>query len=135
MTNDELLHQFGQHVGIKNLRFDAQRSCQLNIDNQDIVIFNEINSENIMLNCIVGHIPPQQAETSALILLSTNMMFASVNGPYVTWEPQNQILLLSLPLQSTLLDITGIEEQISLMLKNVAHLRSSLTEKVPSITF
>ncbi|MCT4700500.1 CesT family type III secretion system chaperone [Enterobacteriaceae bacterium H20N1] len=129
MTNEELLLLFGEYVGIRHLRFDISRSCQLQIGSDFLVMINEISEERLLLNAVVGKITPQGAEQSALTILSMNMLFAHVEGPYVTFDPHQNILMLSRPLETIGLDAMAMEESIRYLLQNVEHIRGALEEK------
>lgn len=129
MNNNELLKNFGNDIGIKNLRLDTQRSCQLNIENKYLILINEIDDENLLLNGIIGNFSPETIEKSATTLLSMNMLFANIDGPYVTWEPTNQILLISKPLHTPEADVITVHEQIKHLLQNIHHIKETLTQE------
>ncbi|MGL5968962.1 MAG: CesT family type III secretion system chaperone [Kluyvera sp.] len=129
MDNNELLKNFGNDIGVKNLRLDSQRSCQLNIDNKYLVLINEIDDENLLLNGVIGNLSAEAVEKSATVLLSMNMLFANIDGPYVTWEPKHQILLISKPLNTPETDVIAVHEQIKHLLQNVHHIKESLFQE------
>ncbi|EOZ9391072.1 CesT family type III secretion system chaperone [Enterobacter cancerogenus] len=129
MDNNELLKNFGNDIGIKNLRLDSQRSCQLNIENKYLVLINEIDDENLLLNGVIGNLSASAIEQSATALLSMNMLFANIDGPYVTWEPNHQILLISKPLNTPESDVITLHEQIKHLLQNVHHIKETLNQE------
>ncbi|KML17763.1 hypothetical protein VL10_23970 [Leclercia adecarboxylata] len=129
MSTEELLKQFGEHIGIRHLRLEVNRSCQLRFGDDLWVIINEVNAERLLLNAVVGRIPPQTADQLAFTLLNMNMLFAHVEGPYVTCEPERNIIMLSRALEIAGLDVLAIEENISYLLQNVEHIRVILQEK------
>lgn len=135
MINDELLQQFGESIGIRNLSLDIQRSCQLNIDNNFLILVNEIDNENLLLNGIIGSIPQTEVERSAVTLLSMNMLFANIDGPYISWEPKNNFLLISKPVATAETDALAFQEQISHLLQNIHHIKDTLREAGIDITF
>lgn len=129
MTNDELITQFGNHVGIRSLKFNEERTLQLLLGKEHVSILNEINSESILLTSVVAQLTPQAAENAALTLLGLNMFFANESGPYVSWEPVNSQLLISTPLYNDVLDEIGLESQIEKMIQHVDFLRDILREQ------
>jgi len=129
MRNDELLQQFGESLGIHNLHLDIQRSCQLKIDDQFLVMITEIDEENLLINGIIGKLPTEVVESSAPTLLSINMLFAHIDGPYIAWEPQQDTLLLSKPVFTPEIDIYAFQEEINHIIQNVHHISETLHEK------
>lgn len=129
MTNEDLLKQFGEYMGIRHLRLDINRSCQLRIADDFVLIINEIDEQNLLLSSVVGQITQENAEQSALILLSMSTLFAHVEGPYMTWEPEKRLLMLARPLQSVGLDAGALEDTINYLMQNTGHVRTALQEK------
>lgn len=129
MTNEELLIQFGNHVGIRNLKLNEQGNCQLIIDTNQCIIINEINSSRILVSGLIGQLTDKQAETHALDLLSMNMLLAHADGPYLCWEPMQKILLISLPIESSEIDVLALEESVRYLLQDVQHISQTLREK------
>jgi hypothetical protein len=135
MNHDELLKEFGENQGIRDLHLDIQRCCQLKVGNESLILINEIDEENLLINGIIGHMTSEAVERSALTLLSMNMLFAHIDGPYITWDPKQQILLISAPLSTQESNALIVQEQIGYVLQNVAHVKSSLLEKDIEISF
>jgi len=129
MTNQELLKNFGEYIGIRDLKLNQQGCCQLIIDESKAIIINEITETQLLFSAIVGKLTEKEAEAHALELLSMNMLLAHVDGPYLSWEPQQKMLLVSLPVDSSEIDVIALEENISYLLQNVEHIYQSIREK------
>lgn len=131
MKNDEVLKEFGNHIGVKNMSFDIQGSCSLLIGKENVIIINNIQDTSLMLSCIVGAISQTQINDSAtaLELLSVNMLFASQNGPYVGYEPKNQALILSITNHQEEMTPVIFESQINYLIRCKEQVNKTLEER------
>jgi hypothetical protein len=131
MNNKELLRNFGEHIGIRNMTFGYQKSCSLNINDSHLINIIDINDSALLVSVVLGNIDAPQFQSSevTLELLSMNMLFASVNGPVVSYEPVNKSVLLSRAIDSAELSPVVLEEQIKYLVENCEHVRSTLAER------
>lgn len=129
MRNDELLLRLGELLGIRNLHLDIQRSCQVWLYERCLVMLTEIDEENLLINGVIGTISAETMESSASTLLSINMDFAYVDGPYVALEPQQGTLLLSKSVFTPDTDVYTFHEQVERIVQNVRHVSEVLHEK------
>lgn len=129
MSNDELILNFGKYIGIKNLKLGFQRSCQLIFPEGKNILINEVNSENILLHSIVGKIPGNITIENSLYILSLNMLFKYTNQPYLNWDPDKKILLLTLPIYTQDIDIYLLDNQIKSLITDMQMIFENLQEK------
>lgn len=131
MKSDQLLKDFGNYIGVRNMLFDSKRTCSLMVDKDSLIIINDLDDKAIMLSCIVGTLLPQTLVDSktAMELLSVNMLFAAENGPYVGYEPQGKALVLSVANPQEEMTPQAIESQIAYLLKNKQQVRQTLEER------
>ncbi|HEY3591028.1 MAG TPA: CesT family type III secretion system chaperone [Buttiauxella sp.] len=129
MTNQELLIQFGNHVGIRNLKLDQQGSCQLKINDSRNIIINEVSETTLLICGIIGTLTDGQATAAALELLSMNLLLARVNGPYLCWQPQQKTLLICLRVDSGEMDAIALGENLSYLLQDVEQICHALKDK------
>lgn len=131
MRSDKILKEFGNHIGVRNMIFDHQRSCSLMINKDNVIIINDIQDTSIMISCIIGPVSKQQISDSktAMELLSMNMLFAAENGPYVGYEPNSSALVLSVTNNHEEMSPLIMESQISYLLQNKQHVTSTLAER------
>ncbi|MEA1063773.1 CesT family type III secretion system chaperone [Apirhabdus apintestini] len=129
MTNDEIISQLGDIAGIKHLAFDLQRVCNLTINSDYHITLAELDEDNLIVHGVICQLAPEVAANASLTLLSANMMFATVNGPYVSWSAENTALYLTLPLQRETLDAHALYEQIHYLIQNIEHLRETLHQQ------
>lgn len=131
MKNNEVLREFGNHIGVKNMSFDIKGSCSLMIGKESVIIINNIQDTSLMLSCIVGAISQEQIKdsTTALKLLSLNMLFASQNGPYVGYEPNNKALMISVTHHREEMTPLVFESQINHLIRNKEKVKTVLEER------
>lgn len=134
MPNDDLILNFGKYIGIKNLKLGFQRSCQLIFPEEKSILINEVNSENILLNSIIGKMPGNITIEHSLYILSLNMLFKYTNQPYLNWDQEKKILLLTLPINTEDIDIYVLDNRIKSLLADTQMIFSNLQEKGIYIT-
>lgn len=134
MSNDDLVLNFGKYIGIRNLKLGFQRSCQLIFSEGKSILINEVNSENILLNSVVGKIPGNITTEHSLYILSLNMVFKYTNQPYLNWDHEKKILLLTLPIHTEDIDIYVLDNQIKSLLADTQMIFDKLQEKGVYIT-
>lgn len=131
MKNNEVLKEFGNYIGVKNMSFDIHGSCSLLIGKENVIIINNIQDTSLMLSCVVGPISQTHIDDSAtaLELLSVNMLFASQNGPYVGYEPKNQALMLSVTNHQEEMTPVIFESQINYLIRSKEQVKKTLEER------
>jgi hypothetical protein len=131
MNSDRILKAFGNHVGVKNMVFDYQRTCSLVVDKKDVIIINDIEERSIMISCILGRLDKESLSDSKIVmeLLSVNMMFAADNGPYVGYEPRENSVVLSVANLQEEMTPLMVSSQITYLLKNKRHVKKKLAER------
>ncbi len=134
MSNDELILNFGKYIGIKNLKLGFQRSCQLIFPEGKSILINEVNPENILLNSVVGKIPGNITIEHSLYILSLNMVFKYTNQPYLNWDQEKKILLLTLPIYTEDIDIYVLDNRIKSLLADTQMIFDNLQVKGIYIT-
>ncbi|MEW9809645.1 MAG: CesT family type III secretion system chaperone [Candidatus Symbiodolus clandestinus] len=131
---EALLEDLSQAIGIKELAFDEQRMCSFIIDEQFRVTLLASGEESLLIYGILGHYPEPEPENFALELLTANLLFSEVNGPYVSYEPISRTLLLAINLPLDELDVEALEAQIEYMVQNLEHMIKTLAERNITLT-
>lgn len=129
---EALLSDLSQSIGIKDLAFDEQRMCSFIIDDHYRVTLLASSDDALLIYGILGSYP--DPDNFALELLTTNLLFAEVNGPYVSFEPISRTLLLAISLPLDELDVAALEAQIEYMVQNQEHITKTLAERNITLT-
>lgn len=131
---EALLSDLSQSIGIKDLAFDEQRMCSFIIDDHYRVTLLASSDDSLLIYGILGSYPDPDPDNFALELLTTNLLFAEVNGPYVSFEPISRTLLLAISLPLDELDVAALEAQIEYMVQNQEHITKTLAERNITLT-
>ena len=98
MNSDDILKDFGNVVGISDMKLDEKRTCTLLLNENDVILINEFDMSRLMISCVLGELNDSQTKDNdtTLMLLGLNLSFAMENGPSIGYLPEMKTSVISI---------------------------------------
>lgn len=123
---NSLLSDFGNTIGIPDLKADSSGICMLAFDDIEIVIQHIQDGDMLLLYGYLGPIPPERQESLFEFLLSANSFFRDTGGSTIGIDKTTNAIGLHIAYPISSLDNQSFEN----LLENFVNMAESWIEKI-----
>ena len=132
---DQLLQEFGAHVGIEHLRTSDEGVCTLSIDGRLLLNFLvNPNDGTLIVWCLLGEVSPADRSDKLAALLRANLFWHETGGATLSLMPDSDDAVLAIRYPLADIDAERLQAITEQMVEQAEHFMNMLERAAPEVT-